>query len=68
MGFDFLLVKDTSQSEKKIMKPVSSVSVGRRENLVQRQKNTKIDRAQIAPDKGQLGFQERPNLSPEILC
>lgn len=42
MGVDFLLVKDSSQSEKNIMRPVFSLSVGRRENTVQRQRNTKI--------------------------
>lgn len=52
MGFDFLLVKVTSQSEKNIVRPVSSLSEGRR--TVQRQKNTKIAGAQIAADKGQL--------------
>lgn len=63
MGFDFLLVKDTSQSEKNVMRPVSSLSAGRRENTVQRQKNTKIVGAQIVPNVSQLGFQNRPNLS-----
>ena len=66
-GFDFLLVKDTSQPENNIMRPVSSLSVGRREKIVQRQKNTKIAGAQVAPSNGQLGFQDRSNLSPEIL-
>lgn len=66
--FVFLLAKDTSQSGKNIMRPVPSLSAGRRENTGQRQKNTKIAGAQIASDKGQLGCQDRLNLSPEILC
>lgn len=68
MGFDFLLVKDTSQSAKNIMRPDSSLSVGRGENRVQRQNNRERAGAQIAADKSQLVFQDRANLTPEILC
>lgn len=68
MGFDFLLVKDTSQSAKNIMRADSSLAVGRGENRVQRQNNTGRAGAQIEADKSQLVFQDRANLTPEILC